>query len=876
MARTLQREDRYEPGVFAPMERPRLVERLHASATHPIALLIAPAGYGKSVALQQYLASLHEPNVRFTLRSDHATLLGFLRGFAEALRERAPHAITALAGAYERSTASPKRGIELARWMHAHLESVSGVVAIDDLHVANGDPEVAGFLNSLIEHTKGRIRWILASRSSAGLPVGTWLAYGDAELPLDEHELRFTLEEARNAADGLTLQIGDDELQELLALTEGWPAAMSFALRTSIRSSELRSVSAMTREMIYRLLAEQVYATLDDDERSLLEVAIALPSIEVSVLERAGFDRALPIVERLRERTSFVFEESAGVYQCHDLFGEFLRHQSALGGKRYNQTVHERAARALEASGDVEHAITSYVSAAVSPDVVRLLERHGFDLLERARGDVVARAIESLDEPTRRQNAAVLALQGALQAIAGKFARAESLFQRALARATERDLVAIVSLRLASLMANEGRAIQAVLYPVTSDNSQNIIYRAEALSLIAAGRAVAGDMSYAGPSAIAEVERLLSEVEGDATRVKVLHHLGIVSRHTGDTNGALERLMQSSDLASELHFYNFASRGYAVLSNLALREEDDVDQQLRFASLAAEAASKAGDAFALQTALLQTLSAHMRMGNVEESLAIDRQLASVQTNSVSKRYLKLFRSLRLAWDGHFADAHRLLDSVSKEMPPGPDPISCRAHHALFLALDGRSKASAVSIKAAVEALPAVKPSGLFDARLLTLSQVLCALAEGFNGRPTVGDRILRRVRGDDTVERLATRAARSILGLLAGTEADRYREATGAIETLGAATYGDVARLFEALCREIIARNDAAVHWSKLTPSELRILRFISDGRTPKEIAEETVRSVNTVRAHLARAIQKLDCHGRSEAVKVARRRGLI
>ena len=461
MVRVLTSEDRSEVGASVLIERPRLVERLAASATCPIALLIAPAGYGKSVVLRQYLGTLVEPNLSFALHAEHVTLLGFLRGLTQALHEVAPHAITSLAGAYERNTSSPKRGSELARWMHAHLESFSGVIAIDDLHVAESDPEVAQFVSSLIEGAKGKIRWILASRSTTGLPVGTWQAYRDADLPVDEHDLRFTFGEAREAAESLGLSIRDDELADLLALTEGWPAAMSFALRTSTRSSELRNVSAITREMIYRLLAEQVYAGLDEDERSLLEIAVALPVIDVRVLEAAGFDRAFTIVERLRERTAFIHEESPGIYQCHDLFREFLRHQIALAGNRSQRSAQERAARALEASGDVEHAIGSYVAAASSSDVLRLLDRHGFDLLERARGDVVARAIEALDEKTRRGNAVVLGLQGALQAIAGKFARAESLLRRALARAAgDRDLVAVTSLRLASLSE-----IRAEMYP---------------------------------------------------------------------------------------------------------------------------------------------------------------------------------------------------------------------------------------------------------------------------------------------------------------------------------------------------------------------------------------------------------------------------
>ncbi|HZY97273.1 MAG TPA: AAA family ATPase [Candidatus Cybelea sp.] len=569
--RVLQGDERCDAGTFAPVERPRLVERLVASASSPITLLIAPAGYGKSVVLRQYLHGLRDPHVRFALRSEHVTLLSFLRGLAEAMRASAPHAITALAGAYERTTASPKRGAELARWMHAHLESFRGVIAIDDLHVADDDPEVLQFLTALIERTKGRIRWILASRSTTGLPLGTWLGYRDADLPIDEEELRFTLDEVQAAARGLGLAIRNEELSDLLALTEGWPAAMSFALRTSTRSTELRNVSAITREMIYRFLAEQVYSALDNDERALLEVAITLPVIDVGVLESAGFDRALPIVERLRERTAFIYEESPGVYQCHDLFREFLRHQSALGGKRAQQLAHERAARALESSGDIEHAISAYVSAGSAGDVVRLLEQHGFDMLERARGDVVARGIESLDEATRRENATVLALQGTLQAIAGKFARAEALFRRSLARAgTNRNLVAITSLRLASILANQGGDVAELLGTVGDDPDQSPARRAESLSLIAGRQAVAGDLQTTR-SALARLEPLLLEIDSEVVRAKVLHYMGIAFHHAGEPEKAVEVLTQSRELAAELHLYSVESRASAVLSNLALQ-----------------------------------------------------------------------------------------------------------------------------------------------------------------------------------------------------------------------------------------------------------------------------------------------------------------
>lgn len=876
MVRTLPVDDRAESTVFAPIDRPRLVERLSVSARFPIALLIAPAGYGKSIALRQYLGSLREPFIRFALRAEHATLLSFLRGFAEALGESAPHAITALAGAYERNQASSKRGTDLARWMDAHLESFSGVIAIDDLHIADDDAEVARFLTSLIERSKDRIRWILASRSTTGLPIGSWLAYREADLAIDENDLRFTFEEAAAAARDLGLSIRDNELRDLLDLTEGWPAAMSFALRTSTRSSDLRNVSAVTREMIYRFLAEQVYGTLDEEERSLLEVAMALPTIVVEVLERAGFDRALQIVERLRERTAFIHEESPGVYHCHDLFKEFLRHQNALAGKRSQQLVQERAAGALEESGDVEHAVAAYAAAGSREDVLRLLEQRGFDMVERARSDVVSRAIAALDENTRRENPAVLALHGTLQAMAGKFTRAESLLRRSLARAGKnRDLAAKTSLRLAAMLGNQGADVAAILDPVANDSAYEAGVRAEALSLLAAQRSIAGNIETASVS-VENIERLLPRIESDVTRAKVLHYLGIINKHIGATGRAVEALRQSSALAAELHLFSLASRANAVLSNLALHEEDDAEQQLRYAELAAGAAVRAGDAFALGTALLQILSAATRGGDVEKVVAVEGRLVAAALDTSTRRYVTFFRSVRLAWQGRFCEAHRLMSTCWDQLYLDFDRISAGAQYALFLALDGCREASVEMTESILRRARSLNITSLFRARSIAISRGYCAVAEAANGRVTQALRILRNVDSGDVVEAAVSDSIRAMLSeVRSGSSGDVFR-VRRSMETLRSSGYMDSVRLLQAAHHELTRRNASAPDPHRLTPSELAVLRLLASGLAPKEIAEETTRSVNTVRVHIANVIGKLECHGQSQAIAAARRLGIL
>src|SRR5579875_2338000 len=135
MIRPVAADGRIETGgAFTPILRPRVVERIESAALQRIVLIVAPAGYGKSVALRQYLDSLEgEPQVRYDVREEHATLLGFLRGFADALHEVAPGARKTVSGAYEKSRSSKTPGVDLAMWMHAHIKAFAGVIALDDL-----------------------------------------------------------------------------------------------------------------------------------------------------------------------------------------------------------------------------------------------------------------------------------------------------------------------------------------------------------------------------------------------------------------------------------------------------------------------------------------------------------------------------------------------------------------------------------------------------------------------------------------------------------------------------------------------------------------------------------------------------------------------
>jgi len=62
----------------------------------------------------------------------------------------------------------------------------------------------------------------------------------------------------------------------------------------------------------------------------------------------------------------------------------------------------------------------------------------------------------------------------------------------------------------------------------------------------------------------------------------------------------------------------------------------------------------------------------------------------------------------------------------------------------------------------------------------------------------------------------------------------------------------------------------------RLTPRELAALRLLADGKANKEIATALDISERTVKTHLGHLFEKLGVTSRTEAVKVATRRGLV
>jgi DNA-binding CsgD family transcriptional regulator len=283
-----------------------------------------------------------------------------------------------------------------------------------------------------------------------------------------------------------------------------------------------------------------------------------------------------------------------------------------------------------------------------------------------------------------------------------------------------------------------------------------------------------------------------------------------------------------------------------AIVRLALDHDDR--EMLLFASCEeAEKAALAGDAARLDETTSE-IAAILQTGDdpyIEE--------LGGRANDVLRRSL----ALASACEGDFESAFLTSASVTA-------PRSAIARELLYATVTGRLE-DADAAEARMRAIP-LEDALSIDA--LT-SRLFCALAAIVRGDATsVGRELLALETHADAIPLPYVRFLRAV-NVAADyawnrTSRMRLREATAAMSEHG---LGGYAMLIDGL--PIVARTVLATN---LTPSELRILEFLCDELTSRQIAERLGRSVLTIDSHVKAIVRKLKCTGgRRQAVELAR-----
>ena len=849
----------------AHLMRSRLNDRIARAARYPIALIVAPAGFGKSVALRDFLLNSRLDAVRYDVRREENTLLAFARRFSEAVQPLAPSAAASFPAIGERILAAGNPPRLVCDWFAEHFKRTIGTIVVDDLHFAAEDPDSIAFLAELIDRTCERIQWIVAGRSDGGLPVATWLAYGRMDLPVDQHDLRFSLDEALASAQAEQPGIESAEVESLCELTEGWPVALAIALRTHTQASALRP--AATREMIYRYLAEQVFARVSKSQREFLLATSIFSTFDVAIAQ--ALQGTADFIAELRRGVAFLTETGPGQYRYHDLFRDYLESELRRRGDESWEHAIATGARMLEERGNPIAALGLYTKAKDARSILRIVESDGFGLFERGQADALTAALEAVPGELRVESPAALGLQASLEAARGHFEPAFRAFVAAIERAKSDELRMSLVHRYAIELVRQDRDCIALLEEHTRDERVASALRVPLLGTLATAYARAGRDAEA-TAAIDMALEILDPVAGDDVRARLYHQAAFVYNQETDRERARRYATLSVELALARNLYDVAVRAYSVLYTIAY-DADDPIACLTILDRLLDCAGKGGSTQGRLYGLISSYGIEIERGDEAALERIEALLAEIPGMLPETRSEVLLPglALRAAWRREFGRAYELL-SQSLDHQSYERRAERYSEIALYACAAGLREEAQASIDDAVAALEAWnRPT-----RRALRARLMLTFVELTRGRAASAHRHLKQVKSDITpaMSRLgalwqaANAFYRSALG-----QADRAQLA-GALERLRSEQFGGIARLLEAIP---FPESDSG-GYGALTATEREVLQLLAAGGSTRDIAERTARSPRTVDTHIRSICKKLSCRSRRAAVALATSSGWV
>jgi LuxR family maltose regulon positive regulatory protein len=376
--------------LYAPLLGSDVISRRHLlnrlDYRRPLRLIVAPAGYGKTTLVCDWLEISQEPGVWLSLDSNDDSLSAFVTYLLAAIRTRYVDACPQTE-ALLNSPSAPAISV-IANSLINELGEIPGrlVLVLDDYHTVT-DLHVHQLMAELLHYQPNTLELVLIARHDPPLPLPAMRARNRVT-EIRALELRLSSEELRQfMRQELEVELDSQRLLMLEKLTEGWPAGLRMAALFLQQQNDNADAHLLVDEggkygMEY--LASEVLAHLSPGLQQFL--------LRTSVLEEMCAPLCAELIgptttERecqehldvLTERNLFVFslKGQGRWYRYHHLFRKVLMHRAQLTLSEAGiRKLYEQAGRWLALHGRIEMAISHGVLAGSLQMVADLVRDH--------------------------------------------------------------------------------------------------------------------------------------------------------------------------------------------------------------------------------------------------------------------------------------------------------------------------------------------------------------------------------------------------------------------------------------------------------------------------------------------------------------------
>jgi LuxR family transcriptional regulator, maltose regulon positive regulatory protein len=898
--------------------RPRLVARLLAGLRARLALVAAPAGFGKSTLLAQALAEARAtpPLRRFAWvaldQGDNDPARFWTYAFT-ALERASPGAGAPSLAMLQTTPAAIEPALaELLNGLAEQHEEV--VLLLDDYHAVT-NPAIHEEIGFLLEHAPPQFHLVIASRVDPPLPLARWRVRGELA-ELRAADLRFTPDEALQFfAETMGLRLDAEAAAALEARTEGWAAGLQLAALSLQGQEDIRgfieSFSGSHRHVVDYLVEEVLQRQPDHIRAFLLQTSVldrlsgslCDAVLGVAKAEASGDSFSRIVLDTLERDNLFLIplDNERRWYRYHHLFADLLRHRLRHERPTVVSELHRRAALWYEQQDMAADAVSHAFAAADMDLVVRLLTAYGPRIAATGETLTLQRWLDALPRELLVRNPRLCVVQAQVLLLDRRAVAVESYLdaaERALAEMDDADAAAVrgellaqrahVAIERGAFAEAHRLALQALeLLPASAEWARSSTGLLQGYALMVLGKtseAVAVHAENVGRSRAAghAVAALFSGTE--------IVKMRVLQGRLGDAHAAAEEALawaaaegwQQLAATSALHIWlgnvlleqgNFAGAELPLGAAIRLSQHGPAITAARAHTFLARLRQLQGYHAGAEAALatVEAICRHWEPGG--ERTFFEAYTARVRLLGGDTAAARRWAAAQPAWDrttppSYFREIELLTlarIAVLDDLAPPDDPERAETHELLAWLRDHASAAGRNAVVIETLALEGIvlarrgepdQAHGRLDAALAL------AAPEGFFGIFLDLGAPMAELLARNLGRRAPADPARPYLTDLLSLFRDR--EGAGAPLTLPEAPTGRAVRGAEPAGAEA------------LTERELEVLRLYAAGMTSAEIAEHFVVSINTVKTQLKSIYSKLDAHSRAEAVASARKLQLI
>jgi LuxR family transcriptional regulator, maltose regulon positive regulatory protein len=547
------------------LSRPRLSERLEHNLEHPVTLVTANAGSGKTTLVADFVRTGARRYVWYQLDhtdADPAVFLGYLsNGIRQVVEGFGEVMLSYLQQAADELAQQPERAVDIM--LNEVLEKIEQqlIIVLDDYHHLGTDTAVHRVVDRLIQYMPDVMHLIIITRDMPPLSLARLRSHNSLAL-IDRSELLFTDKETQELFRKVfDLELTPEQLKEYRERTHGWITALQLvrqvAQRQALSQSEeggaidLVDVLRQSERDIFDYFAEEVFADEPEDVRLYLPRLALLERIETStchsLFPEASCRSLLPALVRRNVFTSIAADERGEEYRLHPLFQSFLRRRlRGEVGKNGVATEHARFAAHFIERGVWDEAMHHLLAAEDYERAARIIAEEGGRWIESGTLGSLVSYSEALPATVLESHPRAMLHRAEAARLQGEYDGAQSLFRRAvqlLHERADREWEAEGLHSLATIARRRGEFETAFSYldraaELTGDGAlvRTKCGNTRGLCLLATGELEAAEREFR--SALQ-----LAEEQGEERYARLIaHNLGLPAMIRGDFGEALRWL----------------------------------------------------------------------------------------------------------------------------------------------------------------------------------------------------------------------------------------------------------------------------------------------------------------------------------------------